>query len=141
MVKRKQGRDLYGEMLLDLINDKETHPTKVMDKIIQMLDQGKNMYLEVYEDDETSSALMEAAAAGNTEIVKMLVERIFKNFDKTMAVDKFINSQDDLNQTAFSEAAANGYKDICKLLLDAGADPKKHLTAKVTADTFIDIGR
>ena len=74
-------------------------------------------------------------------LVKMLIGHTFKSFDKTMAVEKFINSQDDLNQTAYSEAAASGFKDICKLLLDAGADPKKHLTTKITADTFIDIGR
>lgn len=141
VAKRKMGRDLYGEMLLDLITDPEMHPTMKRDKIIQMLDQGKSMNLEVYEDDECSTALMEAAASGNAEIVQMLLARMFKEFKPTLAKDKFVNAQDDLSQTAYSEAAMSGFKNICKILVDAGADPKKHLTPKVTAHTFIDINR
>ena len=117
------------------------YPTTKRDKIIQMLDQGKNMNLEVYEDDECSTALMEACAIGDEELVGMLLTAIFKNFNKTMATEKFINAQDDLSQTAYSEAAASGFVGICKKLLDAGADPNKHLTQKVTEHTFIDVSR
>ena len=98
------------------------------DKIIQMLDQGRNMNLEVYEDDESDTPLMEAAADGNGEIVKMLIDRIFKEFNKEMAIQNFINKQDDLGATAFSLAMAAGFGGICKMLVAAGADPKKHLS-------------
>ena len=37
---RKQGRDQFGEMLLDLITETELHPSEKVNKIIQMLDQG-----------------------------------------------------------------------------------------------------
>ena len=136
--KTKQGRDLYGEMMMDFITSEELTPIQKKDKIVQMLDQGKNFNLEVYEDDECSSVLMEAAASGDADLVKLFLERIAKEFNPTMAQEKFINGQDDLNQTAYSVAASNQIK---KLLLDVGADPKKHLTQKVTEGTFIDINR
>merc|ERR1719230_1370182 len=88
---RKTGRDLFGEMLLDLINDKEMHTSEQENKIIQMLDQGTNFYLEVYEDDEGSTPLMEAAALGQVDIAKMLVARIFKSFNPELAKQNFIN--------------------------------------------------
>lgn len=64
---------------------------------------------------------MEAAAFGEEEIAKMLIERIFKGFNETLAVNNFINAQDDLGQTALSEARKSGWPAIAKMLVAAGA--------------------
>ena len=117
---RKTGRDLFGEMLLDLIGENELHPHEKHNKIIQMLDQGKNMYLEVYEDDEGSTPLMEAAAFGHAEIIKVLLTAVAKNFNPRLA-NNFVNAKDALECTALMEAKRNGWGDIVKMLVKAGA--------------------
>jgi len=117
----KTGRDQYGEMLLDFIGDAEMKPAEKHMAIIRMLDQAKNLKLEVYEDDECSTPLMEAAASGQTEIVKLLIEKILRGFKKELAVTNHINCQDNLGQTALSEAKRFGFPDIAKLLIAAGA--------------------
>jgi len=118
---RKTGRDEYGEILLDLINDTELHPQQQQLKIIQLLDQGANFYLECYEDDEGSTPLMEAAAAGNVEVVKMLVAKIFKSFNPTLATNNFINAKDALGTTALMIAGRSGFGEIVKILKQNGA--------------------
>ena len=118
---RKTGRDLYGEMLLDLINDPELHPTQQMNKIIQMLDQGANFNLEVYEDDEGSTPLMEAAAAGNLELINLFIAKIFKAFNPTLATNNFINATDNDGTTALKEAQRAGFREIVMVLKKSGA--------------------
>ena len=101
--------------------DAAQYPTTKRDKIIQMLDQGKNMNLEVYEDDEGSTPLMEAAATGNGPLVKMLLAKIFKDFNPKLAVKNFVNAKDALGCTALMEAKMGGSKECVKLLVQAGA--------------------
>ena len=110
-----------GSLCGGAVNDTELHPTEKNLKIIQMLDQGKNMHLEVYEDDEGSTPLMEAAASGQSDLVKMLIEKIFKAFNQTLAVNNFINAKDKLEVTALMEAQRGGFGDIVQMLKAKGA--------------------
>jgi len=132
MIARKTGRDQYGEYLLDLINgiDPVTqeplgppdNPLRgQMDKIIKLIDQGKSFNLEVYEDDEQSTPLMEAVAMGNVEVVEKILKTIFKEFAPSLA-EKFIIQEDNDGNTARSLAAKiqRERPEIAKMLTNAG---------------------
>ena len=83
---------------------------------IQMLENNTNL---VYARDNLSKLpLLEAAVAGNTSLVKRMLE---------LGAD--INAEGDTmmsggsRMTALDEAAQHGHLEVCKLLLEAGANP------------------
>ena len=100
----KVGKDLAGEMLMDacIAGDK----TAVERLLGQNVDPN-------YQDDEESSVIMEACAAGQLEIVKMLVN----NRASVGKVTKLhINWKDNDGNTALSEAKAMGHQHIVDYL-------------------------
>lgn len=77
-------------------------------QVRKILDEGSN--LPDSKGDFGTTAIMRAAFNGNTEIVKLLIER-----------GASVNSADVGGETALHLAAKNGYVDVVKLLIKKGA--------------------
>jgi len=101
----KVGKDLAGEMLMDAcVKGDKTMVERLL---------GQNVDPN-YQDDEESSVIMEACAAGQLDIVKMLVN----NRASVGKVTKLhINWKDNDGNTALSEAKAMGHHAVVDYLV------------------------
>lgn len=87
---------------------RKNHPSVVR----ELVDRGADLNLQ--SRDRGNTALMDAAAEGHLEMVKLLL-------DHGAQVDAVSKS----GQTALILAAGQGLSEICRILLAAGADPDK----------------
>ncbi|MBI4961756.1 MAG: ankyrin repeat domain-containing protein, partial [Desulfomonile tiedjei] len=85
-------------------------------KVMELLNQPTDMNSK---DSSGTTALMAAASAGNTELVKLLLDKAAT--DKAISKQKVINAKDNSGRTALMAACEEDRAEVAKLLVERGA--------------------